>query len=79
MSKWNALRDFALAKTQRRRVFLDRIDSFLDRINRIDRIMLLIFFTAKTQRKNAKDAKAWFSNNLVASFAKPFATLAVKK
>jgi len=42
--------------------------------------MLLIFLTAKdTKKKNTKGAKAWFNNNLVASFAKPFATFAVKK
>ena len=45
----------------------------------LDRIMLLIFLPQRTQRKNAKSAKTGFNNNLVASFAKPFATLAVKK
>jgi len=56
--------------------FFDRI-SPLGRISY--RIMLLIFFTAKDAKKNAKGAKAWFNNNLVASFVKPFATLAVNK
>jgi len=41
--------------------------------------MLLIFFTAKAQRKTAKGAKIGFNHNFVASFAKPFASLAVKK
>jgi len=53
-----------LAKTQRRRVFFDRIDGFLDRINRIDRIMLLIFLP---QRRKEKTRRAQRRGSVVTS------------